>query len=293
MKIKIWLQALRTFALPASMVSVFLGAALAYRSSLEVNWLLFPIVILGAFLFHSAMNVFNDYYDYKRGVDKKHTLGSSRVLVDNLLSPKELFTGAWILLILASLLGIYLIYLRGMPMLILIVIGSVGAFLYSGGPFAYKYHALGEPMVFLLFGPLLVLGSYLALTGSYDQNVFLISLPVGFLVSAILSGNNFRDIQHDKQANIKTIAILLGSTGAKLFYALLVLAAYTSVIILVVLNMLNIWSLVVLITLPPAFMNISVVLKDQKEKVAIIDMNTAKLHLPFGVLLILSILFGR
>jgi 1,4-dihydroxy-2-naphthoate octaprenyltransferase len=177
-------------------------------------------------------------------------------------------------------------------MLILIAVGLAGSFLYSGGPLAYKYYALGEPMLFLLFGPFLVLGSYLALTGNYDQNVLLISIPAGFLVAAILSGNNFRDREHDKNAGIKTIAILVGPAAAKIFYALLVLGAYASVIVLAIMNVLTIWSLLVLLTLPMAAMNISAVLKDQKEKVALIDMNTAKLHLPFGVLLIIAILIG-
>jgi len=290
-KIAVWLQAVRAFSFPASLVPVFVGTALAFSSGEDVAWMLLPLVVICSVLFQAGTNVVSDYFDFINGVDKDYTYGSSRVLVEKLLEPKELLVGGLVLFATGILLGFILIALRGWPMLIIGVIGFLGGLFYTAKPVGYKYIAIGDIMVFILMGPLMVLGSFLALTGKYHHSVLLISLPVGFLVAAILFGNNLRDIKHDTQAGVKTIAALLGHTRARFGYYILIAAAYIAVILMTSFNLLSIWSLLVIISCPLAIKNIKAIKTsrpDNNEIIAMIDVRTAQLHMAFGVLFVIS-----
>jgi len=292
-KISIWMQAVRTFSFTASLVPVSVGAILAFCDPVRARWEFFPLVVLGSLLLHAGTNLLNDYSDFEKGVDKEDTYGSSRVLVEGLLKPQEVFKGSIVFLALGFLAGLILVVFRGIPMLILGIIGLLGGYLYSGKPLAYKYKALGDMMVFILMGPLMVIGSYFALTGEFVARVFYVSLPVGFLVTAILHGNNLRDIAYDKRAHVKTLAGILGYGKAKMVYRALVIAAYLAVLLLVVMKIISFWALVVFLTFPRALKNIKSVNNSKPDEpltLALIDVDTAKLHFLFGLLLILSFL---
>ena len=237
----------------------------------------------------------SDYFDHNKGVDKDYTFGSSRVIQDRLLEPKKLLFGGWLLFGIATILGLLLISVRGETMFWIGLIGLIGGYAYTGKPIAYKYKALGDILVFILMGPLMVFGSYFALTGDTSQTVILISLPIGFLVTAILHANNHRDIIHDAEAGARTIAGLLGHTGSKYFYYFLILGAYGAVIYMVTDGILSWWSFIVFLSLIPAFKLIRMISNNEPgdtESIAMIDVQTAQLHLLFGVLLILSLLIN-
>lgn len=294
-KIKVWIQAVRAFSFTASMVPIVVGAALALYYEGEVRWSLFPIVAVCSILYHAATNLISDYFDHKKGVDKDYTFGSSRVIQEGLLEPEKLLKVGLLLFGVAVLLGILLIYVRGETMLWLGVAGLVGGYAYTGKPIAYKYKALGDVLVFLLMGPLMVVGSYYALTGDYNTSVIIISLPIGFLVTAILHANNHRDIVHDADAGAKTIAGILGHSGSKIFYYFLIAGAYGTVVYMVTEGILSQWSLIVFLSLPPAFKNIKSISANKPgdfETIAMIDVQTAQFHLLFGVLLTVSLLIG-
>ncbi len=294
-KFKIWLQACRLFSYTASMVPVLLGAAMAYSAGGEFRWGLLPIVILCSLLFHAGTNLLNDYADYKKGVDKDYSLGGSRVLPDGLLSPSAVLRAGAIAFIVGISLGLALIYIRGWWMLVIGGVGFLGGVLYTVLP-GYKYIGLGDVMVFILMGPLMVIGSYFTLAGGFAWNVFYVSLPIGFLVSAILWANNLRDINHDIEAGIKTVVIMLGFERAKMVYNFLLLGAYISVAALVVLKILSAVGFIVLITAPLAVQNIMAVKKAQADRPEMsvgLDAATAKLHLAFGGFLIISVLIGK
>jgi len=177
-------------------------------------------------------------------------------------------------------------------MLVLGLIGLIGGYFYSGHPWGYKYYGLGDFLVFILMGPLMVIGSYYALTGNYHYFVLLISLPVGFLVAAILQANNTRDIRHDKDAGVKTLENILGHKAAKVGYCFSVTTAYLSVVLMVIFKILPVWSLAVVLTLPLALKNMKKLAKshsDKPEEIATIDVETAQLHFGFGLLLIISV----
>jgi 1,4-dihydroxy-2-naphthoate octaprenyltransferase len=295
-KLSIWLQAVRAFSFTASSIPVLLGAALALFYPGKVMWILLPIIYIAALLIHAATNLVSDYFDFIKDVDKDYTYGSSGVLVQGLLQPKSVLIGGLVLFGITAILGIVLIAIRGVPILVLGLIGIVGGYFYTGQPFGYKYFGLGDFLVFILMGPLMVIGSYFCLTGAYHYTLLLISLPVGFLVMAILQANNTRDIRHDTEARIKTLENTLGAKGAKLFYYFSLITAYLSVVFMVIFKILPLWSLIVFATFPLALKNIIRVANSQPEQpkqLAGIDVETAQLHLGFGLLQTISLVLYR
>ncbi len=287
-KLRVWLTAIRPFSFTASVTPVLVGAVLALSYRDEVYWFLLPIVVLCSLLFHAATNLVSEYYDFDKGVDRVHTYGSSKVLVENLLSAREVLIGGLILFGIGFVLGMTMVYFRGAPVFWLGVVGLLGGFCYTGKPIGYKYLALGDLLVFILMGPLMVIGSYFVMTGSFSPNVLYVSLPIGFLVAAILHANNLRDIVYDQEANVKTIANLIGLEAAKLEYFLLVAGAYLSLIMMVLTGTVGVWTLLVLLSVPPAIKNMRSIRDarlDNVSAISMIDVQTAQHHFLFGALM--------
>ncbi len=295
--ISIWFQAFRPFAYSASVTPVLVGAmiALAYYPG-EIKWFLFPIAMIAGVLFHTATNLVSEYFDYKKGVDRIDTYGSSRVIVESLLEPRKVLVAGYIAFALGFALGGILIYFRGVEMLLFGVIGLLGGYFYTGAPFGYKYVALGDFLVFTLMGPLMVIGTYFTLTGDFNMNVLYISLPVGFLVAAILHANNLRDVLHDSNVKIKTMAILFGLKGSIAEYYFLVLGSFLSVVIMTIFEVLSPWTLLVFISFPQALANLREISKaeiEKPEKIAMMDVKTAQHHMMFGLLLSIGLLLSH
>ncbi len=289
------LQAVRVFSLTASAVPVLIGAAIAFAGKEAVSWGLFPLVLFCSVMFQIGTNMINDYYDFKKGIDTEASYGSSRCLVDGLLRPAQMLTGGLGAFALGILGGFVLIYFRGWPILLLGVVGFLGGLCYTAKPISYKYFALGDVAVFILMGPLMVIGSYFCLTGHYDNSVLFISIPVGFLVTAILQANNARDINHDSRIGVKTVALLLGLDRTKFCYVSLLVGAYLAVIVMVLTGVLGWWALIVFASLPLTAKNIKTICRCSDscpESIVGLDVMTAKLHLAFGVLLMAGILLG-
>jgi len=297
--VSVWMQAIRAFAFPASIVPVLVGALLTLNSTGEVRWELFPLVVICAILYHAATNLMSDYFDYQKGVDKNYTFGSSRVVTDGLLIAKQILKGAWLVFGVAIALGFILIAVRGMHMFILGLVGFLGGYLYCGKPMGFKYIALGDIGVFTLMGPLMTIGSYYTLTGEWNMAALrlplLVSIPIGLLTAGILQANNTRDIVHDAEARIKTFSGVIGHKAAKVEYFFLILGAFVSVIWMVAAKVLPIYSLAVLLSLPPALKNLKQMAASKPgnvEDIATLDVQTAQHHLMFGVLLAAGIVIG-
>lgn len=294
--IKIWLQALRPFSFTASVIPVLVGAAMALTFADNVAWQLLPLALICAVLLHAATNVFNEYFDYKKGVDTKESFSSTRVLVEGLESPSHIFILGCGLFVAGFLLSMILVFLRGMPLFLFAITGFLGVVFYTGQPFGYKYIGLGDIFVFIFMGPLLVIASFFCLTGTFNPVVLYVSLPIGFLVTAILSSNNLRDIDHDRKVKIITLENSIGYGASRALYMLLISAAYLVIIALIAARVLKPVALLVFLTLPIAVRNISVVMGSSRQKagrIALIDVFSAQLHLVFGVLLIVSIVAQR
>ncbi len=232
-----WAIAARAYSFPASIVPVVLGAAYAFYASQRFHWGLFLLSLVAGVLYHTACNLINDYYDFKHGVDREGTYGGSGVLVAHQLTPREVLLTAVGCLAAGTLIGMYLIYalyvLYGQhAAMSLAGIGGIGllaAIFYTATPASAKYNALGEPLVFLMFGPGYVLGAYLLQTGQVTWNAVWMSIPIGFIVTAILQANDTRDLADDRESRIKTASILFGARGARVFLSLLYFAPYIAV----------------------------------------------------------------
>jgi 1,4-dihydroxy-2-naphthoate octaprenyltransferase len=297
LKGKIWFRATRPFSFTASVIPCVLGAMLALLvSDGSSAWYLFPFILVSSVLLHAATNLVSDYFDFIKGVDTKDSFGGSGVLTEGLLQPKQVFNMGILFFTIAFVIGLPIIFARGELILVLGIIGILGGFFYTGWPIGYKYVALGNVFVFILMGPLMVVGTFYALTGNYSADVLYISLPIGCLVTGILQANNLRDIIHDQKANIKTLASVAGNGYAKAEYLTLIIGAYVIVIALVLMKILSPWSLLVLLSLPPAIKNMNQVKGvqvDNTSKIAMLDVQTAQLHLLFGLLLSVSVLISK
>jgi 1,4-dihydroxy-2-naphthoate octaprenyltransferase len=292
----IYFKAVRAFSFPASMVPCLVGAMLALLIGENVSWWLMPFIAISLLLLHAASNVTTDYDDYNAGVDREETLGGSRVLVEKLLEPREMLRFGLILFALAVIVGIPIILERGLTILIIGIAGILGGYFYTAKPFSFKYRAMGDILIFLMYGPAIVAGTFYALTGTFNWSAVYASVPLGLLITGILQANNLRDILHDRKANIKTLATIFGEGFAKGEYVFLIAGAYVVVIILVAVKILPVWSLLVILSIPIAIKNIGMIKGVKIEdtgKIAMLDAMTAQLTLVFGVLLSLSLLLSK
>jgi len=293
--VAVWLQAVRAFSFPASIVPVAVGTVLAAHSDGPVAWWLIPFIAVASVLMQAGTNLVSDFFDFAKGVDKDYTYGSSGVLTAGLLSPMQVLIGGLVAFAIACGIGLLFIALRGWPILGLGVLGLLGGIFYTARPVGYKYIALGDALVFMLMGPLMVIGTYFVLTDSYSHSVLIASLPVGCLVAAILHANNMRDIQHDRDAQVRTVANLLGHDLSRMEYYFLVGGAYVAVLGMIAGGLVSPWGLLVFATAPLAVKNFRRVVHSQPrqpETIATLDVQTAQLHLAFGLLFSLAILLG-
>jgi 1,4-dihydroxy-2-naphthoate octaprenyltransferase len=310
---KLWGVAIRAFAFPASIVPVLVGSAYAAwamstgAAAGHFGWLRFVLALVAGMLVHVGCNLINDYYDFKYGVDREGSFGGSGVLTGGTMQPAEVLTGAYVALGLGALLGLVLVALLGptspggLSLLIVGIIGVLGAIWYTTGKGSAKYNALGSPLVFLLMGPGYVLGAYLVQTGTLNWDAVWVSLPVGFIVAAILHANDTRDIVDDRAAGIKTIATVLGKDGARSYYSFLIFAPYVCVVAYAALKLAHVAAIapvscvLPLLTFPLAWPlhKLFQTVRDEKSDLLMPSVeNTAKLHMAFGVLYTIGILLG-
>lgn len=296
-RIKIYLRATRPFSFTASIIPVLIATAIAFSNeNLTISWALFPVVLFGAVLFHIGANMVSDYYDYKFGVDTEHTYGGSGVLVEKLLEPRQVLLGGLLAFALGFLLGLILVFVRGYEVLLMGLGGLICGLFYTVTRKGWKYIALGDLAVFIAFGPLLVIGSHFSLTGTYDWNTFLISLPIGLLVVAILHANNTRDIFNDSLVKIKTVPILIGLKGSQVGYYILIFGAYITTVLLIAFKLIHPISLVVFLSIPLAIKNAKEFAQartDNIQPIIMLDVKTAQLHLQFGLLFVISIVLSK
>jgi 1,4-dihydroxy-2-naphthoate octaprenyltransferase len=285
---RVYWQAVRWFAFTVTLFSVLVGALLAPA----VSWPLLALTLAAALLAHAGINVLSDYVDYRRGVDGWATLGSSRVLVDGLMSPAQARRLALALLALAAVAGGTLVVLRGLPVAALAAAGAVLGIFYTAPPVGLKYRGLGDLAVFTAFGPLMALGAYYVQTQTFAVRPLLLSVPLGLLTVAILHGNNLRDMADDTRAGFRTTASALGPRGSAIYYLALLAAAYAATLAAIALGWLSWWGLLVGLTVPLAWRAVRAAFHPRRVAFTFLDLVTAKLHFYFGLLLVAAVLLG-
>jgi len=259
----------------------------------EVAPLLAALALIGSILLHASVNVINDYFDYKRGVDRPD-VGTVKYrihpIIHGVMSSGSTFKLAAGLAAAALAIGLY-ITLQDRPLAI--ALGLLGLALgwgYSLDPPGFKYRGLGELAVFIAFGPVMFAGGFYAATGVLDMRALALSIPLGLMIAAVLLANNIRDADTDSRAGITTLAVILGREKAFILYAAMVFASYLIVAIMVALNLVPPTTLIILASLY-TFYNLYATVK-RKGIPADFDPRTAKVVTQFGVLLILGITLG-
>ena len=256
--IRIWLMAARLRTLPVGLAPVLVGTALAGFEDV-FHPLRFVAAVLGALFIQVGANLSNDYSDARRGADTEDRLGPVRVTAGGLVPPRQVLIATYVTFALAAVCGAYLIAVAGWELLLVGVASIVAGVLYTGGPRPYGYDGLGELFVFLFFGIVAVAGSYFVQTETLEWEAFALAVPVGLLASAVLVVNNYRDMDTDRRAGKKTLAVRLGRTRTRALYAAMVYGSYLLTPITWFFGALSPWVLLPLLTLPLAAQAVRIV----------------------------------
>jgi 1,4-dihydroxy-2-naphthoate polyprenyltransferase len=250
--LRIWLMAARPRTLPAAIAPVLVGSAAAANAGDDFRWGAFIAALAGSILIQIGTNLANDYSDAKRGADTADRLGPVRVTSSGLVAPRRVLYATWLAFALAVAAGIYLATVAGPVILAVGAASILAGVLYTGGPRPYGYEGLGELFVFVFFGLVAVNGSYYVQVEELDWLAFGLSIPVGFLATAILVVNNLRDIDTDRRAGKRTLAVRIGRERTRALYVGLIVGAFAALPLALLAGDGPAWPLVALITLPLA-----------------------------------------
>ncbi len=220
-----WILASRPKTLLAAFVPVIIGSALAYADG-AFNLLAAVIALICSILIQVGTNFVNDLYDYLAGIDKPEREGPTRALAAGLLTTKEMRIGIFIIYLATFILGLYLVYLGGLLILIIGILSIVAGILYTAGPFPLAYNGLGDIFVFIFFGLIGTVGTYYVQALHISSLSVISAIPVGALITNILIVNNYRDIEEDKLAGKRTLAVLFGKKFSRIQYLIFMIISY-------------------------------------------------------------------
>ena len=223
--VRIWIMAARVRTLPAAVAPVLVGTSLALGAG-HFHPLAFAAALLGALFIQVGTNLSNDYSDARRGADTEDRLGPVRVTAGGLVPPSQVLVATYVTFGLAVACGAYLVAVAGPELLAVGAASILAGVLYTGGPRPYGYEGLGELFVFLFFGIVAVAGSYFVQVQQLPWQAFVCAVPVGLLASAILVVNNVRDLETDRRAGKRTLAVRLGRARTRTLYTAMLAAAF-------------------------------------------------------------------
>ncbi|PKO13094.1 MAG: 1,4-dihydroxy-2-naphthoate polyprenyltransferase [Chloroflexi bacterium HGW-Chloroflexi-10] len=292
-KTQAWILAARPKTLPAAAAPVIVGSAAAFAEQMFKPG---PALaaLAGALLLQIGANYANDVFDYQKGADSGERLGPLRLTQAGILSPREVKTGMWVSFTLAAACGVYMALVSGWVIILIGLLAILAAIAYTGGPFPYGYKGLGEIFVFLFFGLAAVCGTYYAQAGSISQLALLSSLPMGFLIVAILVVNNLRDVESDRASGKHTLAVRYGANWAKQEYVVMLILAYLVVFLMGISDLASPWVVLCWLSLPFIFSLTSAVLNQSGRILNKTLAGTGQLTLMFALLyalgLVLSVL---
>jgi 1,4-dihydroxy-2-naphthoate octaprenyltransferase len=223
--VRIWVMAARLRTLPAAIAPVLVGTSVAIQRGVFRPGA-FVAALLGALFIQIGTNLANDYSDAKRGADAEDRVGPVRVTAGGLVPPRQVLVATYVTFGLAVVCGLYLVAVSGVELLFVGIASIAAGVLYTGGPRPYGYEGLGELFVFLFFGIVAVTGSAFAQLQAWPWEAFVLAVPIGLLAAAILVVNNVRDMDSDRRAGKRTLAVRLGRDRGRLIYALMIYGAY-------------------------------------------------------------------
>jgi 1,4-dihydroxy-2-naphthoate octaprenyltransferase len=290
-----WLRGMGISSWPLVLFPIFIAALLASQAAVKVMWWLLVPICLVAILMQVGTILLATYTGFRHRIDRSEALGASRLLHEGLLSMHHVWSTGILCLAVGSLLGLFLVGLGGMPLLLIGLIGVVGGLLYAGWPVYLSSRVIEDAAVCIGFGPLPVLGTYAALTGTFHLWPFLVALPLGFLAESILHAGHLQTFSADVTAKIRTLAVVLGWERARLLFYILISLPYIMVAFLVLMGALPGWAWLTFLSVPLAGRSLLWVWRatsPQSQTLAGLDRQVSLAHLAFGALLIFSLILG-
>ncbi len=282
-----WVQASRLPTLPAAVVPVLVGTAVAAHR--PIHWPVFFATIAAALLIQIGANFANDLFDFQHGTDTDERMGPQRGLQRGVITSRQM-QGATALVFGASMLiGLYLVFVGGLPILVAGLLSILAALAYTGGPYPLGYHGLGDLFVFIFFGVVAVGGTYYLQTGGLNWVAIVVSIPVGLLCTAILVVNNVRDVDTDRTAGKRTLVVLLGPNGGRMEYVLLLVISYLVPAFLALSGAVGFWFWLPWLSLPLAVRLVRRLYRLHGKPLNAVLKQTGQLHLLYGVLFALSL----
>lgn len=290
-KLSVWWLAIRPKTLTVSLTPVMVGSSVAYAETGVVYWLPLLVALAAAMLIQIGTNLHNDVSDFERGADGAERIGPARATASGWLAPAAVRRAAQACFGLAVLLGIYLVWHGGWPVLLLGLASVAAGWAYTGGPWPIAYSALGEFFVWLFFGLGAVMGSYYLQTLGLGWGALVAAVMMGLFAAAVIVVNNYRDLDSDRKIGKNTLAVRIGRGGSQAEYALLLFVPYLLLPLLAHLCGAG-WKLgLPLLTLPLA---LSLWQRFRREppgpEFNRILAQTAQLQLAFGILLSMGLL---
>ena len=251
-KLKEFFMCTRPHSYPASIAPVLFGAtyALGYESKFSI--LKFILFLLACLLIQAATNLFNEYYDYKHGLDKVDSEGISGSIVKGNLSPKEVMVGALVLYALAFVFGLILTFMTSVYVLLVGLVCMLAGYFYTGGKYPIAYSPFGEVVSGFFMGTIIIALSFYFQTGFVNADIIVVSLPLFIMIGAILLANNIRDLDNDKESGRRTYAILVGRNNAIKTMAISFIIVYLLNVLFIITKYASWWNLLVFITIPLA-----------------------------------------
>ncbi|HJZ49045.1 MAG TPA: 1,4-dihydroxy-2-naphthoate polyprenyltransferase [Roseiflexaceae bacterium] len=283
-----WMMAARPPTLPAAVVPVLVGTAAVARLGFQP--LAFVAALLAAVLIQIGTNFANDYFDFRKGADTAERLGPVRVTQSGLIPPETVRSAMVLVFALAALVGLYLVFVGGWPILLIGLLSIAAGVLYTGGPYPLAYHGLGDLFVFIFFGLVAVCGTAYLHVGTVPAVAWFAALPVALIVTAIIVVNNLRDIDTDRLAHKHTLAVLIGRRATRVEYLLLVGGAYLLLLLGPLLGLASAWVLLPWLTLPLAISLVRRLFREQGRVLNRALGGTGRLHMLFGLLFAIGLL---
>lgn len=288
--LKTWFMASRPFSFTASVIPVVVGTLLAAVDAF--SWWKALLALAGSILIHAGTNYVNDYFDHVKGADGPDSLGVGGVIQRGQATPRQVLAAGVLSFAAGSVIGLVLCAVSDWSLLWLGLASVLAGFLYTGAPVHLAYIGLGEVTVFIFMGPVMVLGAYFVQVERWDWEPIVVSLPIAFLVTAILHANNLRDIESDRKHGKRTVATAIGRQAANKEMYLLLAGAYISLIAAAVVGALPWPALVALATLPMVRPVVTVVrTATNPRKLNLALFGCVQLHMRFGALMALGLGF--
>ncbi len=290
--VRLWVRAGRPFTLTAAVVPVLVGSALALRDGVASVGL-FILILVASLLVQIAANLVDEYSDHARPEGQQKHLAPYKVIALGLLSHRAVKQGAAVCLAVATGIGIYLVIVSGWPLLVLCLASVAAAYFYSGGPKPLGAYGIGQPLVFVFMGPVMVLGTYYVFAGTFPLDALWLSLPVAINITNILVANDLRDREEDAAARKMTPVALFGERFGKWEWTTLLAAAYGIVIVLTITTY-GPWLLLPFLALPTAIGTLRLVWRggDRAQR-ALTLKASARLNGYFGLLLAAGIMLAH